>query len=207
MKLRKTTIFSILTLILALSIGGLLVDSIYTTIQTQKRIAAEEAKVVDALKQIRSVEEAYLEAEGKYTDNWDSLTYFLNNDSIYNIEKREIIIAAVEIRSVEEMYKGDSIRVEYDTLGSQLAKEKLFPAKKYPNFKVDQIGTHPLFPELKFEIFADTIRKSDVLVNVIEVVDPKPTDPTRLEDNENRKRRPLRFGSRTEVRTSGNWED
>lgn len=207
MKLRKTQIFSILTLIGALFLGYLLIDSVYTTIKEAERIKKEEEQVIAALKKIRDVEEAYLANNNKYTDNWDSLAYFLDNDTIYNVEKREIIIPAVEIRSVEEMYKGDSVRVEYDTLGADLAIARLFPKEEYPDFQSSQIGTHPLFPDEKFNVFADTLTKSGVIVNVIEVVDPKPTNPRRREDSENRKKKPLRFGSRTEVSTSGNWED
>lgn len=207
MRIRKTQIFSVVTLIGALFLGYLLVDSVYSTIKEAERIEKEEAQVVEALKKIRDVEEAYLATYNRYTDQWDSLAYFLDNDTIYNVEKREIVIPAAEIRSVEEMYLGDSIRVEYDTLGANLAIRELYPPKEYPGFVASQIGDHPLFPDTKFEVFADTLVKSGVVVNVIEVVDPKPTNPRRREDSPNRKKKPLRFGSRTEVTTSGNWED
>ena len=45
------------------------------------------------------------------------------------------------------------------------------------------------------------------MVDVLEVIDPCPADPTRKESNDNRKRKYLRFGSRDEVTTTGNWED
>lgn len=207
MKIRKTQIFSLVTLLGALFLGWLLIDSVYTTIKEADRIEKEEAQVVEALKKIRDVEEAYLAVYNRYSDKWDSLAYFLDNDTIYNVEKREIIIPAAEIRSVEEMYKGDSIRVEYDTLGSSLAIRELYPSEAYPDFVASAIGDHPLFPDTKFEVFADTLVKSGVVVNVIEVVDPKPTNPRRRENSPNRKRKPLRFGSRTQVTVSGNWED
>ena len=44
------------------------------------------------------------------------------------------------------------------------------------------------------------------MIDVIEVRDTDPVDPTRKEDNDGRNRKPLRFGSRTDVTTSGNWE-
>ena len=58
----------------------------------------------------------------------------------------------------------------------------------------------------EFEIFAAEIEKSGVTVDVIEVRDTAPADPKRTEDNDGRNRKPLRFGSRTDVTTNGNWE-
>jgi len=58
----------------------------------------------------------------------------------------------------------------------------------------------------KFEIWADEINKSGVTVDVIEVVDPDPIDKTRKDDSDFKNRRRLRFGSRTEITTAGNWE-
>ena len=43
-------------------------------------------------------------------------------------------------------------------------------------------------------------------VDVIEVRDPNPINPIRKESNEQKARKPLRFGSRLDVSTAGNWE-
>jgi hypothetical protein len=61
-------------------------------------------------------------------------------------------------------------------------------------------------PPLKFEIYAERIERNRLLVNVIEVRDIASTNPSRSEDNEANSKKPLRFGSRTEVTTAGNWE-
>lgn len=60
----------------------------------------------------------------------------------------------------------------------------------------------------KFEIFAAKIPMgaAGLLVDVIEVKNPYPFDRTRKEDHDIKNRRPLRFGSRTDATTSGNWE-
>jgi biotin carboxyl carrier protein len=57
-----------------------------------------------------------------------------------------------------------------------------------------------------FEIFTAKIDRSGVKVSVIEVKDPAPINPDRKESNEAKNRKPLRFGSRTDVNTAGNWE-
>lgn len=60
--------------------------------------------------------------------------------------------------------------------------------------------------ETKFDIFVGKVDRSGVLVDVIEVKDPSPDNPFRSESNDAKNRKPLRFGSRTDVSTSGNWE-
>jgi hypothetical protein len=60
--------------------------------------------------------------------------------------------------------------------------------------------------ETKFDIFVGKVDRSGVMVDVIEVKDPNPDNPFRSEGNEAKNRKPLRFGSRTDVSTSGNWE-
>lgn len=57
-----------------------------------------------------------------------------------------------------------------------------------------------------FDIYTNWIDKNGIKVNVIEVKDPAPINPERKESNDAKNRRPLRFGSRTDVSTSGNWE-
>ncbi|MEQ8303776.1 MAG: hypothetical protein RIB47_10320 [Cyclobacteriaceae bacterium] len=60
--------------------------------------------------------------------------------------------------------------------------------------------------DIKFDIYAGVVDKSGINVDVIEVKDPSPDNPLRSESNEAKNRKPLRFGSRTDVSTSGNWE-
>jgi hypothetical protein len=57
-----------------------------------------------------------------------------------------------------------------------------------------------------FEIYTSKLDRSGVKVSVIEVKDPAPINPERKESNEAKNRKPLGFGSRTDVNTSGNWE-
>ena len=57
-----------------------------------------------------------------------------------------------------------------------------------------------------FDIFVSQIDRSGIKVWIIEVKDPSPINPARKEDNEAKNRKPLRFGSRIDVTTAGNWE-
>ncbi len=77
-----------------------------------------------------------------------------------------------------------------------------------PDINIDQLGYVPGRENVKFEIFTSKIPMgaSGLLVDVIEVKNPLPFDPNRKESNEAKNLRPLRFGSRTDATTSGNWE-
>lgn len=75
-----------------------------------------------------------------------------------------------------------------------------------PNTDIRTIGQVPGSPGIMFSIFASKVDKSGLKVDVIEVKDPKPKNSARRESNEHNPRKPLRFGSRIDVTTAGNWE-
>jgi len=95
--------------------------------------------------------------------------------------------------------------------GSELGKgELLFNLTEElfdPDTDISQLPYIPFSnPPVKFEIFAERIERNHLLVNVIEVRDINPINPQRNEENEANNRKPLRFGSRTEITIAGNWE-
>ncbi|MCG8389440.1 MAG: hypothetical protein MJA30_28065 [Cytophagales bacterium] len=94
--------------------------------------------------------------------------------------------------------------------GSQVTKGDLLMTlvdnKFDPNVDIDRLPYVPGYDNVKFEIYAAEIDKSGSMVDVIEVKNPRPFDPTRSEDNDAKNKKPLRFGSKTDVTTSGNWE-
>ncbi|MCG8319043.1 MAG: hypothetical protein MI921_06045 [Cytophagales bacterium] len=191
-----TKILTYVFLVIAIGLAAYLVNLIYSDIERKRRIAEVEARVVEKLKMIREAQIAYQAVHGQYTSNWDKLISFINNGKIYVVERREEIIPLD--------YGADSLVVHVDTLDTVNVRDSLFSRVKYPNLVIEDL---PLIPESnkKFEIFADKITKSGVTVDVIEVRDVDPIDKTRKEDSEIKNRRPLRFGSRTEITTSGNW--
>ena len=75
-----------------------------------------------------------------------------------------------------------------------------------PNIDLSKLGEVPYMPGKMLQIFVGKVDKSGLLVDVIEVVDPAPADRSRKESNENKTRKPLRFGSRLDAATGGNWE-
>ena len=188
-----TKILTIVFYLVSIGLAYILVSGIANDIQETKRINRVEAQVIEKLIMIRDAEISYLAANGQFTSDWDKLISFVDTGRIYLTERKETII--------QLDYGADSIVVDIDTLGSVAVIDSLYESGFDPQ-------TLPFVPESdkKFNLWADKINKSGVMVDVIEVVDPDPVDPSRSEDSEIRNRKPLRFGSRTDVTAAGNWE-
>lgn len=196
--MNKNKIISILLLVVSLVLGGYLVYSIKSSIDTKEQIARVEEKVQKKLEIIRKAEIGFQSAYGDYTDNWGTLANFIEADSFFITQKTETIIPL--------SYGADSVVVTIDTLGTVPVMDSLFSHPKFVNYDFRALKFIPETDNAEFEIFADEITKSGVKVDVIEVRDTAPVNPKRKEDNDGRNRKPLRFGSRTDVTTSGNWE-
>ncbi|UZR95158.1 hypothetical protein [Chondrinema litorale] len=205
----KTRIFSISLIPIILFLGWLLYDGIASKIRLAEAISADEQKVIEKLKLIRDAEKAYLAKYDTYTGSFDTLINFIKHDSLYITEKTEIITP--RDRRDPLFYKGDSIRIEVDTIGIEPVVTSVFE-EKYKKYNWDKLSIVPRYAndpsnqDKKFEIYSDKVEKSGVMIDVIEVVDKYPLDESRSDKNEIPKRKFLRFGSRSEVTTSGNWE-
>ena len=194
-----TKIISLVMLVVWVALAVFLIRSIKSSIDEKKRIASSEAKIIEQLKMIRDAEIAYMQVNGQYTSDWDKLISFIDTGSFYLTERSETIITLP--------YGKDSIVVNIDTLGTRPVMDSLFSAKKWPRFNLETFSYVPgVTPPTQFDVWADKITKAGLLVNAIEVKNPKPVDPSRDEDSEYNTRKPLRFGSRTSVTTAGNWE-
>lgn len=192
-----TKILTVVFFAISLALAAYLVRSVYNDIQWEKTVGIAEAKVIQKLEMIRAAQLAYQAGNGKYTSDWDKLIDYVQNGTIYITNRKEIIIPLE--------YGEDSVIVQIDTLGKINVQDSLFKDDDYPGFDSKQLSYVP-DTDKKFQLWADEINKSGVMVDVVEVVDPDPVDKTRKEDSDFKNRRPLRFGSRTEVTTAGNWE-
>ncbi len=203
--MRKTTILTWALIPFIVALGYLLYAGIKKNIDTAENTKKSEAKVIERLKEIRDVQKWFLLSNGRYCGTWDSLTSFIKEGTIYIVEKKETIIQ----RPASQSHLGDSVRVSFDTLGRENVQKYLFPADKYPGFVAEELYKIPTCniegfekpascTNCQFMIYAGKIKKGNVMVDVLEVVDPCPVDATRKEGNENRKRK---------FTTTGNWED
>jgi len=193
-----TRVLSYTLLVVAIGLAAYLTYTIKFAIDQEKKIQDVEQKVINKLKMIRDAEVAYQAVNGQYANTWEKLIDFVKNGDFFIVQRTETIIP--------KPYGGDSVIVHLDTLGTVPVKDSIFSQTKYPNINFDDL---PIIPESggkKFDLFTEKVTKSGIAVDVIEVRDVAPVNPMRKESNEARNRKPLRFGSRTDVTTSGNWE-
>ena len=196
--MNATKILSFVFLLVAIGLGAFLFIRVKSKIDEESRIKRVENQIINKLQMIREAEIAYQAIHGQYTSDWDKLINFIDTGKIYIIERTE------HVRTLA--YGADTVWTEVDTLGSVPVRDSLFSEEKYPNFNPETLPYIPGKEGVKFEIFADKITRSNIQVDVIEVRDVDPINPARSEDNKAFIRKPLRFGSRTDVTTTGNWE-
>ena len=103
------------------------------------------------------------------------------------------------ITSLANLKPGDQI-----TKGQNIAA--LWDYSLNPNVDLTNLGQVPGSNGKVFDIFVGKIDRNGSMVSVIEVKDPSPINPERKASNEAKTRQPLRFGSRVDVNTTGNWE-
>ena len=192
----KLKIYKYSTLVVAIILAAYLINSIKFSIDEEARISNAEEKIINKLKMIRDAQIAFQNVNGKYTDNWDSLINFVDSGKIFIIQRRE------ETKLLD--YGAEETTLYLDTLGSVSVMDSIFSG--YSNFSAENLIYVPGYENVKFQIWAGTIEKGGVLVDVVEVRNPKPFDPDRKESNEANINKPLRFGSRTSITTAGNWE-
>lgn len=192
----KNKIYTYSTLLLAILLAGYLVNSIKTSIDEEERITTMESKIINKLKMIRSAQISYESINGEYTSDWDKLINFIDSGKIYLIQRRE--------ETIMLEYGAEETTLYLDTIGSISVIDSLF--SNSPNFSSKSLAVVPGLENVKFKMWSGRIEKGGVLVNVVEVRNPKPIDPNRKESNEANIHKPLRFGSRISITTAGNWE-
>ncbi len=180
---------------------------------TQKSYGVEDVQVfIDTLGFIPAKERIY---KKNYNVNASDNGVFMGfkvklGDKVIKNQKAYSIKVGDKVNEPPFQDQGTVIKQESVNVGDELKKgQSLMSLTEYifdPNTDLSTLGDIPGQTGLKFEIFAGQVDKSGLKVDVIEVKDPKPINPSRKESNEAKNRKPLHFGSRFDVSTSGNWE-
>jgi len=189
-----TKILTIVLFLAAGAVGYVLYDGINTTIEEAKKLERIENTVKAKLELIRSVQEAYQSTYGNYADTWEKLIAYADTGSIYIIQRTE------KITMLD--YGAEKSEFFYDTIGVVQVKDSLLADGYNPS----NLPELPHAPGKYFSLYAKDSIRNGVAVDYIEVVDTYPYDRTRTDDQEIESRRPLRFGSRTDITTAGNWQ-
>lgn len=170
---------------------------------------------IDTLEIISVKQYIFFEDHNVYAADDGVFIEYLVNEGDYVIKGQKIyrMISATTGKRVDQIAKesGRVGRLSPRAQNSNLVKSELLftmTEEKYdPNTNFDDLPYIPLTnPPIKFDLFADRINKNNLMVNVVEVRDVAPVNPSRSEDNDANNKKPLRFGSRSEVTTAGNWE-
>ena len=196
--------------ILAVFFSYKIYDSINGPINFNKTKNERYALVINKLKLIRKAQIAHKDVKGTYSNNFDSLTKFIDNGIFTLIEKRDS-----SYMEYDRTYRIDMLRevVVVDTLGFVPVKDSLFKnSNAYKNFAdVPVEGV-----EAKFDINADIIDKNGYRAPVFEVKVAKDVilfdqdkDLIKIENEtvsvDGVNGPSIILGSLTEVSSNGNW--
>ena len=124
-----TKILSIVLFVVSLVLAYVLYDSIHSTIEFRESIANTEKQITDKLAVIREAEKAFLEQNGHYTSNWDSLKNFIENGRV------PITLRTEKITQLS--YGEEKVEVQVDTIGFMPARDRIFKKNYNTNAAAD----------------------------------------------------------------------
>jgi len=113
-----TKILSIVLFLVSIGLAYYLYNNIQSTIEFKESILATEKQITDKLAIIREAEKVFLEQNGRYTSNWDSLINFIENGQV------PITVRTEKITQLS--YGEEKVEVRIDTIGMMPAKDKIF---------------------------------------------------------------------------------
>ena len=182
-------------------------NSINSEVEFQRLAKVRIAENVQQLKDIRAIQVAYKSKYQGFSDNFDSLMFFLNTDSIAVIKSEgETPDSLTEIQALE----GGIISRDttYIDARSHIFNDDYVATRneKYP-LNTDQLRYIPYTNQKEWEIDAGSIEKGEVIVQVFEVSATYQDVLIGL-DAENKKydlASSLRVGSMSEASLNGNW--
>lgn len=171
----------------------------YQSIENQlmflKKKELVASHVIQRLKDIRTAELAYKDANGRYTANWDTLTSFVLTGQIPQI--RAFGEKPDTLSEQEAIALGLIVRdtVYQTVLENQFLSEIALNKRTYP-FYVDSLRYVPFGEGVEFNLQASVISVSGQITPVFQVEDPKPfAEPA------------LKVGSMEQATTTGNWTE
>jgi hypothetical protein len=182
-------------------------NSINSEVEFNKEAKIRIAENVQKLKDLRQVQGKYKQAKGIFADNFESLTYFLKNDSMTIIKAiGETPDSLTEIEALElGIISRDTTYVP--------AKETVFNATYIDSRKnefpldINILSTVP-HSDAIYNIDAGQVEKGNVIVQVFEISTNYGTVFTGL-DAKNKSYELdalLKVGSMTEASLNGNWK-
>lgn len=207
--MKKRNLLQIVLVIVALLLAYFLYESIMGPVRFNEEVSKREASIIEKLKDIRTIQQAYKSVNGKYAGGFDTLIDFLKNGKLPIIKK----IGNVPDTLTEEQALKMKI-VSRDTVYVN-PYEEIFQGKKPADF-VDKLQIIPYSENKEFTIKAAIITKSSINVPVFEVtasyddylkgLDKQLVRNLKTKAKDANKFEGLKVGSLDEPSTDGNWE-
>lgn len=200
----KNVLIAVMAIII-LVLAFMIYESIMEPVRFENEKKKRYSVVIQKLKDIRDIQRYYKSAHGVYADNFDKLIEFANTG--------ELPI----VKMVPDPTDTTNTRTLKDTLGYVKIIDTLFGQRE--NFSLQAIRYVPFTDNVPFEMKADTIEKSGVMVPVFEAsVTNKVMLHKGMEEYEQlrinmdasllhiNKFPGLKVGSLEEASIDGNWE-
>jgi hypothetical protein len=193
------TAIQIVLLIVIVVLAYLIYDSIMEPVRFNQEVARREAQIIQRLKDIRAVQVAHRSRYQRFTEDLDSLIYFVKNDSL------PIIMAIGTVP--DSLTESEAVRlgiVQRDTMWLSASDTLLRRA----NYSVDSLPYVPKSGGKRFTMNAGFIERGLVNLPVFEAF-TVPEDY--MADIENwrvyyTRMAGLKVGSMIEASIDGNWE-
>jgi hypothetical protein len=178
-------ILKVVFFLLACLLAFLLYRSIASELEYRQEVKSIEDQVINKLERIRMAQLTYKDVKGDFTNDFDTLIHFIKTG------KMQVTVEYGDKDDTTSVYRREVIEVG--------VQDSLFK-----NFNVDSIAYVPPMDTAKFELLAGRVVQGNVEVPVFQVTDPWPYD--RQRKNANHPKQPLRVGSISEAKYSGNWK-
>ena len=189
---------TVVLLVLSGYLGFSNYKSIDEPIQFMKEKQKRYAEVIQNLKDLREIELTYKKENKTFCGSMDTLMDFLMHDSVTMVIKDGDVPDSLNEAQALEMgiiIRDTTMVPAYDVaFKDSYLKER---DKKFP-LNVEKLRYVPFTDNVEFDINAgEIIRSSGAKVQVFEIKDAAPFDPTDV----------MQVGSMNEPTTSGNWKE
>jgi hypothetical protein len=210
------TVIQIILAIAIVVLGYFVVESVMKPIRFNKAKNIREKAVITRLIDIREAQKAYKDVKMKYTDNFDTLIYFLKTDS-FEITKAIGTIPEELIDELGSLRKAREEALKQGLIRRETTKVPVVDSLFGKDFAVDSMRYVPFTDGLEFNMEAgEFTTPSNLVVQVVEVsvlfedllegLDPQLVINYTYEREKIVKFRGLKLGSLTEGTLTGNWE-
>ncbi|MBE0639342.1 MAG: hypothetical protein IH598_12555 [Bacteroidales bacterium] len=190
----KTRIIQVVLLVVIAFLAYHVWETIQTPVRFNKEKDHRTAIVVQNLKDIRAVQQAYKALNDTFVPDIDLMVQFL--------KEGQIPVVSIVYDPTDTLL----VKTINDTIGFKSVRDSLFG--KRPNFKVDEFAYIPFSGGKKFELDARQINRGGVMVPVFMAIAKKEYYLSGLDETmvKNPFVKDLIVGSLEEPTTDGNWE-